>query len=338
MTTASNVSRIDGAHSEPVFDSARANRVLQAQGHLDSGESIFFLRELEQILAEQFDVKYAKLRARELLPVDNQVDPGAESVTYDQFDKFGGAKRVSDFADDLPLVNVKGLQFTQRMQSYGAGFSYSIQELRAAAKVQRPLERMRAMAVRKVLDQQLDIVASLGDSDASIHGLIGSGGQQGISAGDTFTPATKAGGGTTWAVATADEIIADLTAICTQVRVNTKEVEEVKRILLPTLQFELINSKPRSSISDTTVKSFFESTHPSVEIQSWERLNGSGAGGQDRMIGYDPDLMHLRLLMAVEFEMLAPQLRNMAYVINCHMRTGGVICPYPKSVIYGDGI
>lgn len=301
--------------------------------HLDAAENVFFQRELEQILTEQFDIKHAGLKARALLPVDNSIDPGAETITYEQFDSLGKAKRISDYADDLPMVNVNGNQYSQRMQSYGAAFGYSIQEVRAAATAGKALERMRAMAARKVLDQQLDLVASVGDSTAGLVGLLG------LSNVTTNTLGTKAAGGTTWAVATADEILRDLNGIIRQVVVDTKEVERPTRILLPTDQYELIKSKPRSTTSDTTILGMFLDTNPGVEVMSWERLAGAGAGGTtDRMVAYDPNILNVRLLMAVEFEQLPPQQRNMSFVVNCHMRTGGVISPYPKSVAYGDGL
>lgn len=300
--------------------------------HFDAAENVFFQRELEQILAEQFDVKYAGLKARQLLPVDNSIDPGAETVAYESFDQLGAAARITDYSDDLPMVNVKGSQTSQRMQSYGAAFGYSIGEIRAAAKAGKPLERMRAMAARKVLDLKLDDVAATGDSTAGLSGLLS------LSNTETFTVSTKAGGGQTWAVATADEILADMNGMIRQVVVNSKEVERPTRLILPTTQFEQISSKARSTTSDTTVLSFFLANHPGVEVMSWERLAGAGALGVDRMVAYDPNILNIRLLMAVEFEQLAPQQRNMSYVVNCHMRTGGVISPYPKSVIYGDGI
>lgn len=303
--------------------------------HLDAAENIFFQRELEQILSEQFDVKYAGLKARQLLPVDNSIDPGVETVTYESYQALGTAKRMADYADDLPMVNVKGSQSSQRMQSYGAAFGYSVDEIRAASRVGKPLERMRAMAARKVLDLQLDTVASVGDSVAGLKGLLS------LSDTTTFTPANSAANSTKpWVsgIKTSDEILADMNGIIRQVVVDTLEVERPTRLLLPTDQYELIKSKARSSTSDTSVLSYFLATNPGVEVMSWERLDGAAGGGIDRMVAYDPNILNLRLLMAVEFEQLAPQLDNFAYKINCRMKTGGVIAPYPKSIAFGDGI
>lgn len=299
--------------------------------HLDAAENVFFQRELEQILTEQFDIKYAGLKARQLVPVNNNIDPGTESVTYRSFESVGAAKLISDYSADFPSVNVKGTESTSIIKSYGASFHYSIQELRAGARNGRGLDRMRAASARKVLDLALDNVASTGDSAASLKGLLNQ------SSTLTFTLGTKTAGGLTWAVATSDEIIADLFGIVNKIRVDTKEVENPTRILLPTAMHTIAASKPRSSTSDVTVLNFFKMSNPGIEVMPWERLTGAGSGATNRIVAYDPQAMNVQLLMAVEYEQMVPEPRNMSYVVNCHMRTGGVIAPYPQSICYADG-
>src|SRR5579859_5528837 len=85
-------------------------RMLAMQGVLrvDTGETMFFLRELEQILKEQFDTKYAVLKGKQFVPVRNDIDPGAESVTYSAFNYAGVATRVRGSADDFPVGNAAG--------------------------------------------------------------------------------------------------------------------------------------------------------------------------------------------------------------------------------------
>ena len=324
--------KIDNPGPQPRFDAKQVARILEAQGRLDASEAYFFARELEQIMVEQFDVKKAALKARLFVPQDTSIDPGADIVTYTQYESFGKAKRIKDFGDDVPMVGLNGEQFPQKMQSYGLGFNYSIGELRAAAKAGRPLERDRVDAVRRGIDQAFEDVAATGDADAGLYGLLN------ITAADTFTATNKTGGGTAWSGALPDEILADLNGMVRQVKVNTKEVENISRILLPTEQYEIISNTARSSTSDTTILGFFLGNNPGIEVMSWERLSTAGSGGVTRMVGYNPDRMLVRQLVAVDFEMLAPQQVNMSYKVIAHMRTGGVISPYPKSICYSDSI
>jgi hypothetical protein len=334
--------------------------------HLDAAENVFFQRELEMILREQFDIKYAVLKGKQFVPVDNSIDPGAESVTWRQFDMAGKAKRIKDHSADLPLVNAQGKEFTSPMVSYGDAFEYTLDELRAAAKVNRPLERARAMAARKVIDQQVDAVIATGDADALLDGFLNRNDCQGqnnlnLSAtpliGETKVATTGAGnladpsgaadagaGGASslWVNKTADQIIADVNLLIANMATRTKDVEHVRRVVIPVNPYSLIASTPRSTISDTTILSFLEAAHPGVEFASWERLALQGVAiasvGTNRMVGYDPDPMNLRVLVSIEFEQLAPQLENFAYKVNCRCKMGEVISPYPKSIIYADGI
>lgn len=298
--------------------------------HLDAAQNYFFLRELEHVLGEQFEVLYATLKARSFIPTDNSIDPGAASVTVRQWDKVGTATAIADHAADVPLVNVFGAEGTQRMQDYGAGYSYTIPEIQAAAKAGRPLERDRAEACRRTIEQKIDNVLATGDSAYGLSGLIN------LSGVDTFTVPNGAGGSTAWASKTADEILADMNGMISQVIQNTKEVESPTLLLMPTAQLQLISTRARSAVSDTTILQFFQGNRPGVRVDSWTKLGAAGAGGLDRMIAFDPNKTKVRALMAIEFEQAQPQLRNWAYVINARARTGGVVSSYPKSIITAD--
>lgn len=298
--------------------------------HLDSAQNYFFLRELEHVLGEQFEVLYAALKSRQFIPTDGSIDPGAASVTARQWDKVGAATAIADHAADVPLVNVFGTEGTQRMQDYGAGYSYTIPEIQAAAKAGRPLERDRAEACRRTIEQKIDSVLATGDSAYGLSGLIN------LSGVDTYATPNGAGGSTAWSTKTPDEILADMNGMIAQVIQNTKEVESPTLLLMPPAQFQLISTKARSATSDTTILNFFKGNRPGVRVDSWTKLTGAGSGGIDRMIAFEPNKMKVRALMAIEFEQAQPQLRNWAYVINARARTGGVVTSYPKSIITAD--
>lgn len=308
--------------------------VIPPHPKMDAADTIFFQRELEHILRENFDPRYAELLSRKYVPVDNSIDPGAESVRWESFDARGEAKLVRDHSKDFPRVGVEGAFQTVKMESYGASFGYTIDELRAAAKAGKPLDRMRMQAARKTMDQKYDAVMFEGDSLAGTKGISN------LASTLTLAPGAKTGGGTAWtgAGATADEILSDLFGMVDKMAVDTKDVEKATVLLLPIAQHRKIGRMRLSnSVSDTTVKAFFED-HTGVKCQTWERLStGDGAGGT-RAILYKPDIVNLRGLVAVEFEMFSPELRGMEYTINCRSKLGGVISPYPKSILYMDGV
>jgi hypothetical protein len=314
----------------------------QADRHerLDAAENILFLRQLTAIESRWFEVKHAPKDGRKFVPTysGGGIGPETESYLYRMTNSLGKAKKIISSTDDVPLVNVKGDETSQRFQEYGLGFEYSLNELQAAARVNRPLEVDRANQVRKGFDQQIDDIIAAGDASASLNGFAL------LSGTDTMTLKTKAAGGTKWldattgkANATADEIIFDMTSMISQVAVNTHNAERPTRILMGTVPYEYITNTPRSSISDTTIKSFFLTTHPGFEIFCWERLNDL-PGYPNRVIAYDPNPDNVCLLMSIEIQMMPPEARNFGWYVPARMKTGGVISKYPKSIIFADGV
>jgi hypothetical protein len=301
---------------------------------LDNAETVFFLRELMQIAAESYDVKYAKLKGAQNVPFRTDIDPAAETYLYRQFNSVGKAERVKGPDDKLPLVNTLGVEFTHKLAIYGTGFAYSIDEIRAGAKAGRPLDRMRAQVARKVIDQKIDDICFQGDADVGTKGLSN------LSSTLTYTVTSDGTGSpaTLWSGKTPDQILGDLNGIVSRVVTATLEVEKPTRILLPTAQYRQISTTARSHVSDTTILEFFLANNPGTTVESWERLAGAAPGPLDRMIAYDPTMMNLHLLMAIPYEQLAPQLDNWYYRVNVRTKLGGVVAPYPQSVCYGDGI
>lgn len=306
--------------------------------HLDAGSNAFFQRDLELISKEMFDIKYAKLKALQLIPVDMSLPAGIQTWTYRQFDSLGEAKLITDFAKDLPMVNVEGDEVSVKFKNYGAAFGYSIEEIEAGAMEGGPqLDRQRAEACRKTLDQKLDKAASVGDATAGLLGLLNQANTT------TFTPGDKDAGGTSWLdgsgniVATAEEMLKDLHGMIRKVVVDTKEVERPTRIILPTGQYMAADVTPRSDNSDVTVLKYFMS-NSGVEVVSWERCAGAGTNGADLAVAYDPKPLNVRLLLPIPYQQMMPQLDNMAYKVNARLKTGGVISPFPKSICYASGI
>ena len=117
--------------------------------NLDADQTMFFQRELEHIKSRTYDIRYAELKARSLIPVSGEAGPGAESITYYQYDMVGVAKIIANYATDLPRADVRGKKFTSPVESLGASYGYSVQDIRAAAKAGKPLEQRKANAARR---------------------------------------------------------------------------------------------------------------------------------------------------------------------------------------------
>jgi len=301
--------------------------------NLDSGETIFFARELELIKSKSYDVKYADLKARSLLPVSGEAGPGAESITYRQYDHLGVAKLISSYANDLPRSDVKGREFTSPVRSLGASYGYNLQEVRAAKMVGKPLEQRRANAAKRAVMQLENTIAFKGDSASGLGGFISNPNYSVVSVG------AGAGGGTTFKTKTPDEILKDLNQVANTPFSVTLGVEMPDTMLLPLDQYTLISSTARSANSDTTILEYFLKNNPFIKSVDWlNELKGAGLGGSDAMMAYRKDPDALTLEIPQDFEQLPVQEKGLEFEIPCHSRIGGVLIYYPLSIARGDGI
>ena len=312
------------------------------QQKLDGAESIFIERQLETVRAKVFEVLYAALLARTLIPVSNEDDPGAESIRVDAYDSFGVAKIIASYAKDFPRADVKVFEMRAVIKSLGDSYGYNIQEARAAAFANRPLEQRKANSAVRAMAQELERIALLGDVPNNLTGLFNIPNAQVYTVPNAAAGTPNGGLATNWINKTPDEILKDLNALVKVIRVNSKDVEQADTLCLPIAQHQLISTTARSTVSDTTILNFFLANQPQTggikTVVPVYRLTGQGVGGTDRFLAYkrDPDV--LQLAIPQEFEQFPPQWEGLEMTIPCHMRTAGVLCFRPMSVAYGDGL
>jgi hypothetical protein len=307
---------------------------LQSRYNIDGAESVFIERQLESVRSRVLEVMYADLLVRQLVPVNNEDDPGAETIRQDVYDSFGVAKIVASYAKDFPRADIKTFESRAVVKSLGDSYGYNIQEARAAAFANRPLEQRKANAAVKAMAQLLERIGLLGDVPNNLTGLFNIPGAQ-IYA----TPNSATSGLPQWVNKTADEILKDMNAMWRSVVQNTKNVERPDTLALPITKWGIISTTPRSATTDTTILKFFLANNPDVKaVVPVYRLTGQGVNGSDRGICYkrDPDV--LQLAIPQEFEQFPPQYEGMELSVPCHMRTAGVLCFRPQAVIYADNI
>ena len=87
--------------------------------------SVFFARELDYIKSKAYDKRYPEFTALQMFPVTHEVPEGAESFTYYGYERTGMAKIISNYATDLPRVDVKGEMKTGYVKSIGDSYGYN---------------------------------------------------------------------------------------------------------------------------------------------------------------------------------------------------------------------
>lgn len=302
--------------------------------NLDANENIFFARELEHIKAKTYDVQYPLFKATTLIPVSTEAGPGAETITYQQYDQVGLAKIISSYADDLPRVDVKGKQFSAVVRSIAESYGYSIQDIRAAMMAGKSLPSRKADAARRANDQLVNKIAWFGDADHGLKGLLNHANIPVAS-----VPNDGTGSLTTFASKTPDQILRDMNKLCNDIITLTKGVEAPNTLLMPLSQFTLISTTARSTTSDTTILEYFLKNSPSVKSVEWvNELAGAGTGGVDVMVAYDRNPDKVTLEIPQPFEQFPVQERGLEFLVPCHSRCGGVIVYYPLSISIAEGI
>lgn len=299
----------------------------------DASVQAFFLRQLEEIDAQNYDVKYANLEAFELVSA-KAMDPAKETYTYRQFDKKGVAIMTADYANGAPRAEVDGKEYTARVRSLRSSYGMSIQEMREAASTGTPLETFKAEAARRAINELINTTALTGNAEYSLLGLFNQ------SAAQTYTvPADGTGASALWTAKTADLILRDMFGIVDQIPTVTKEVEKPNMLLMPYANLRLISTKRLStSASDTTVLEFFRQQRPGINVRGALLLDTAGSGGTARMVAYNNDPSIVQLLLPIPFEQFPAQQHSLQWTVECHARVGPVICRYPLSMAYGDGI
>jgi hypothetical protein len=303
-------------------------------GRLDANESALFLRSAEHIMAQTYDVEYPENRALMYIPVNSEAGPGAEVITYRQFDSVGMALVVNSYAKDFPRVDVRGKEFSQKVHSLGNSYGYNVQEIRRADMEGVPLDAMRGASAKEAHMQKQNRIAMFGDNDTGMKGLI-------------YHPnVTKSAAVTgTWSSASSDQILGDVQELINAVRVLTKDVEYIDTVLLPLASYSKLATKPYSTTVPTFLLTILKEGNPGVSFYGMHELGAlavnprtGGAGPVNAMIGYRRDPRKLFLATPVPFEQFAPQAENMDWTIPCHSRFAGLIVPKPLSIHVVDGI
>lgn len=300
----------------------------------DAGETAQILRSLLFIETEIYKTEYTENRIREFIPVDSTVPAWAESFSWRLLDWRGMAKIIRDAATDLPAVDIVMAEFIQKVYEIGDSFSYTLNDLRAAAKNNMPLDSEKGEIARQAQENLIEVLGAFGDPTTGMPGFLNNANVPILTApgqlnGDWLNPAT-----------TAVQILADLHYMTQSVVNVTRNVLKPDTLLLPTAHFGFIAQTQVNPLNNATILEIFLKQSQYIRsVDQWPYLDTANAGRNGpRGMVYKRDPKSVRLVLPLPFEMLPPQPRNLAFMIPCHSRIGGVSWRRPMSAAYADGI
>lgn len=295
-------------------------------------------QQLEFVKAQTYDIKYPEMKARSLIPTDNSVDPGAETYAYYQWDEYGMAEIIANYADDLSLVDALAEKFTGNIESVGKGYQYSVQDLRRSAMSGAQLDLRKGRACRRAVERKIDEIGAVGDAKHKLRGFINHPNVTVLTAANDGTSTRWVGGRTT--PKSSALIKKDMHDAVTNIWTTTKQVHSANTIVMATTEYGHISQAPVGTDNQTTILQSFLKNNPNIsQVDFWYKLDTADeAGTGPRMITYQKDPEVLELVIPQEFEQFPPQARNLAFVIPAHARVGGVAVYYPLAITYTDGI
>lgn len=331
---------------------------------LDSSQAALFARQLEYVFTETYDVEYPENKGRVFFPVDSRVGPGDETYTYRTFDMKGKAQFADNYAEsDFPDATVVASEYRQAVKSLTVGYSYDIQEMRAAAKAGIPLDVKKAQAAREVMERKLDYVCFLGDTATGLYGFFTAPGVQGSGTtvtnidGSTYSAAARLTPAHAWTQANINSgtttpagIVADLNVMTAQVLTKTDGIYVADSLLLGLVDYTILaQNLSHPTYNDGTIlqmvlasSAFLKSCDYSPRMD--EVFQSGGAVGTNTNPGTKPAVAawsrNARVashIIPQEFEQFAPQPSGMRFKVPCHMRTGGLEVRYPLAIAVMGG-
>lgn len=304
----------------------------------DADETNMLALALEDMRVKAYEAEYPELKGRMLCPVSSDIDTGAESFAYEETDYAGQAKVITNYADDLPTVETKGTKVTHSIISLGDSYIYTIQDMRRAAFSGKPLAARKAQAARRVYERGIDQIAAFGSPDHGIaDGLLNK--TIGSSAGQIQGTAMTAGNWDDSPVALG--MVSDLNKGVAEFVAASKELHAPTTLVLPTLEFlRLSQTYTDDNSPESALSRFLRSNGFVREVIPWDLLKGvdgaSGNNSRGLLMSKDPEVFDL--VIPQEFEVFAPQPRNLAFVTLCHGRTAGVCVYRPLGLRYLSGL
>lgn len=302
---------------------------------LDALDTAYLERELESVEQTIYEKVYADFKARQIIPLDMSDDPGAKTVSYDMFDRFGLAKIITNYADDLPMADAFKTRHSAVVHSIGIGWQYTVEDLLGAAmarklgRVGADLLQERASSAREGSEAKFDALAASGDSGAGLGGFVNNANVQLVAevTGD-------------WPTATAAEIMGDLDALVNAVVTQTKGRLAPDTLVLPLTRFLIVASKPVDTTNQKSVLQSWLERNPWIkDVFWWDKLELADAGSDGpRMICFKRDPRVVVAKIPQDYVTLPPQAKNLAFVVPGYMRVGGTVVRYPVAMGYMDDI
>lgn len=311
-------------------DLVAVNSASERLGLMRQDDGIFLARQIDYVKTRIYEMETPNLTGLQLVPLSTEVPEWAESFTYRTYDEVGIAKFISNYADDLPRVDVEGKEVTLKLKSLGDAYGWNFDEMRLANATGTNLGQRKGRAARRGVDQKLNRVALVGDTLVGFYGFSNHPnlGETAVN-GDWTLPAT-----------TADQILDDLNAMYNAVLIQSHDNHTPNTLAIPPTRRSALTTKRVSDGRGITVWQAFKEQYPNINMISSTELEPDAEvnGNQAQAVMYERDVDNLSIEVPRPFEQLPAEKRNLEIVVNCLAKCSGVAIYRPLALTKAVGV
>lgn len=297
-------------------------------GELTRAQSLWFTEELRKIRSEILKQDVPPLEAFEFFDVETDISPGAQEFGSDMITQFGDVSVLGNSTDDIKYAEVGIYRTVHKIIALGNGYKWTHREALTAAMTRKVPRRLRGVAARDVMLQNLNDIILNGKHEYGVEGFFTFPGVPRHSMATQFSSADSA-----------DDILDDMLDIFIRPITATNGVSKPKYFVMPLDKYLYIATTPRSSSLDTTILEFFVKQATEI-IGERPIVRGSWMFEQSNLcaVWRRGETASCKAVIPgnMRFSQLAPQVQNFEYRVPCMAVTGGWYTEYPLRVVIGE--
>ena len=259
---------------------------------MDDASNVFFTRQIEYVSQITYDVKYASLKAQTLIPFTSEGGEGSLIFVYYTYNKTGKWKIISNYADDVPMTEIEGVQTSINNRDIAGAYQYSIKDIAVAQQAGMPIDARKAIACRQNYEQSINAMAWFGlqGMEGGLRGAapVNANDPVGIVNHPLVTKYTASATGTEvgghaetktmFINKTPAQIVADVNAWINGIRTLTNGVEDPDTVLFDVNTYGYLSQTPYTaisgagsiaSISPLTILGFLKEANPGIVTWDW---------------------------------------------------------------------
>ncbi len=294
----------------------------------------FLQQQAAFVESEIYRVEYPQYKSNVLLDIDSSAPDWSKTVIFRAVDGSGKLKWMGENSTDVPTVDIAQSQGFHKIKTAALGYTYTLEELNYASLAGENLDAERAMVVRDTVEQGLNQIYLLGDTEAGYEGLFNGASVPKTTAATTIAAAIAA--------KTPEAIIKIFGDAYTAVySTQTNTIHKPTVFAMPTDQYLALmqNFCNFGNASNISYLQALKIAFPDMTFEDDINLKAAGASSKDRLVTYKKDIRVVKGHEPMGLRFMAPPTAdNINFKIPAMVRSGGTEWRIPKAAHYTDGI